>query len=98
MAISLGAVFGLRLTKGKAEAAVLTGLPAVAGPVIARTATQFVVGWIPGVGNAVNAATAAAITEAIGWIIAGQFYEDSLDDEAGKASRSKRCKIRGQTS
>jgi uncharacterized protein (DUF697 family) len=25
------------------------------------------VGWLPGFGNAINAATAAALTEAIGW-------------------------------
>lgn len=32
-----------------------------------RGVSQAVVGWVPAYGNAVNAATAAAITEAVGW-------------------------------
>ncbi len=32
-----------------------------------RTASQALIGWIPGWGNAVNAATAAGFTEAVGW-------------------------------
>ncbi len=32
-----------------------------------RALSQFLVGWIPGWGNAINASTAATITEAIGW-------------------------------
>ena len=32
-----------------------------------RTASQALVGWLPGYGNAINAATAAAVTEAVGW-------------------------------
>ena len=32
-----------------------------------RAVSQFFVGWIPAVGNAINASTAVAITEAIGW-------------------------------
>jgi uncharacterized protein (DUF697 family) len=35
--------------------------------------SQALVGWIPGVGNAINAATAAALTEAIGWAADGYF-------------------------
>ena len=34
---------------------------------VGRGVSQFLVGWIPGIGNAINAATAAGITEAIGW-------------------------------
>ena len=32
-----------------------------------RGLSQFLVGWMPGIGNALNASTAAALTEAIGW-------------------------------
>ena len=32
----------------------------------AAAASQALIGWIPGIGNIINATTAAAITEAIG--------------------------------
>jgi uncharacterized protein (DUF697 family) len=32
-------------------------------------------GWLPGLGNAINAATAAALTEAIGWAADAYFRE-----------------------
>lgn len=34
---------------------------------VGRFVSQWLVGWIPGLGNAINASTAAAITEGIGW-------------------------------
>lgn len=34
---------------------------------VGRVVVEWVVGWLPGAGNAVNAATAAALTETIGW-------------------------------
>ena len=33
-----------------------------------RGMSQALVGWIPGWGNALNASTAAAVTEAVGWM------------------------------
>lgn len=42
------------------------------GPIIARVISQIVLGWVPGAGNAVNSATAAAITEAVGWILVSE--------------------------
>ena len=32
-----------------------------------RGLSQLLVGWLPGWGNAINAATAAGLTEAVGW-------------------------------
>lgn len=32
-----------------------------------RAVSQWLVGWIPGWGNAINASTAATLTEAVGW-------------------------------
>lgn len=69
MAISLGAVFGIELSQGAAKAAVASAAAATVG----RTASQVVCGWIPVAGNVVNACTAAAITEGIGWIMANEF-------------------------
>jgi uncharacterized protein (DUF697 family) len=45
---------------------------------VGRTASQALVGWIPGFGNAINMTTAAGLTEAIGWIIAKEFDEGVL--------------------
>jgi len=49
------------------DAAALSILSSVSAGVVGRTASQIIVGWIPGVGNTINAITAASITEAIGW-------------------------------
>lgn len=43
--------------------------------------SQFLVGWIPGIGNAINTATAAGITEAIGWIAVKNFFDRWIEDK-----------------
>jgi uncharacterized protein (DUF697 family) len=43
------------------------------GKIVARTATQWFIGWIPGIGNGVNAATAFGLTETMGWMVAEEF-------------------------
>lgn len=63
MSISLGKVFGGTLDQSAAKAAATVG----------RAAVQVLVGWLPVVGNTVNAVTAGGITEAIGWIVAQEF-------------------------
>lgn len=73
MTISLGKVFGLTLGESSAKAA----LASVAAGTIGRTLSQLLVGWIPGVGNAINATTAAGLTETIGWILAKEFDEQA---------------------
>jgi len=42
--------------------------------VTGRLTSQWLVGWMPGWGNALNAATAAAVTEVVGWA-AVRFFE-----------------------
>lgn len=74
MAISLGKVFGVSLTETTAMAAI----GSVAANTLGRTASQLLVGWIPGLGNAINAATAASLTEAMGWTPAKQFSEQTV--------------------
>ena len=73
MAISLGKVFGITLDQSAAKAAVASAAAATVG----RTAAQVLVGWLPVVGNTVNAVTAGGITEAIGWIMAQEFEKQS---------------------
>lgn len=69
MAISLGEVFGITLNYSTAQAACASAAAASVG----RTAAQVLCGWIPGIGNIINAGTALTITEAIGWIMAREF-------------------------
>lgn len=74
MAVSLGKVFGIELDQSAAKAAVASAAAATVG----RTVSQVLIGWIPGVGNIINATTAATITETIGWIMAKEFESQSV--------------------
>lgn len=73
MTISLGEVFGIELSESSAKAA----LASVSAATIGRAVSQFLIGWIPGLGNAVNAFTAAGVTEALGWALAQDFARRS---------------------
>ncbi len=57
------------------RSAALSLIGTQAATMIGRKISQFLVGWIPGGGNAINACTAAAITEAIGWA-AHEYFKD----------------------
>ena len=74
MTISLGKVFGKSLSESAAKAAI----GSVAASTIGRTVSQFLVGWIPGLGNAFNATTAAGLTESMGWLLAEEFDKGIL--------------------
>lgn len=74
MAVSLGKVFGITLDQSAAKAAVASAAAATVG----RTASQILIGWIPGVGNIINATTVVTITEAIGWIMAKELENQSV--------------------
>ena len=69
MTVSLGRVFGIELTDCTAKAA----LASVTAATVGRTASQLLLGWIPIAGNIINASTAVSITEAIGWLLAEDF-------------------------
>lgn len=71
MVTSLGAVFDIRITEGVAKGII----GSLAAAFVGRNASQFFVGWIPGIGNAINTATAAGITEAVGWAAVKHFSE-----------------------
>jgi uncharacterized protein (DUF697 family) len=78
MITSLGAVFGIRVTEGVAKG-IIGG---AAASIIGRGVVQILVGWIPGVGNVINTATAAGITEAIGWMAVAHFFDLQQQDRA----------------
>lgn len=69
MASSLGFVFGIEISESSARAAVASATASIVG----RSMSQFLVGCIPLAGNAINACTAAALTETIGWMMAEEF-------------------------
>ncbi len=69
MVVALGQVFDQHITDAVAKGVVLGTAAGFGG----RAISQVLVGWIPGVGNLINASTAAALTEAIGWAIADKF-------------------------
>lgn len=72
MATSLGKVFGITLNQSAAKAAVAS----VGAATVGRATSQVLIGWIPGLGNIINASTAASITETIGWIMATEFEKE----------------------
>jgi uncharacterized protein (DUF697 family) len=74
MVMSLGKVFNVSLSKAAAEGTALGATATLVG----RTTSQVLLGWIPVLGNAINAATAAAITEAMGWVVAAQFARGQI--------------------
>lgn len=78
MIISLGKVFDMNISNSTAKG-ILAGIATSYG---GRMASQALVGWIPGVGNAVNAATAVTITEAVGWLAVAHFIDQQKKDKA----------------
>ena len=84
MIIGLGSVFGMDISEAAAKSILGAGLAAIGG----RTVSQFLVGWIPGWGNAVNATTAFTITETLGWKVANDFSEEA--EKQAEAERLER--------
>ena len=69
MAMALAEIFDIKLEKSAAAAAI----GAATTSTIGRVTSQLLVGWIPGLGNMVNAGTALTLTEALGWKLAEEF-------------------------
>lgn len=76
MIVGLGAIFELNITESAAKSIIASAGATIAG----RTVSQFLVGWIPGIGNVINTATAAGVTEAIGWIAVKNFFDRWVQD------------------
>ncbi|MDD3141620.1 MAG: GTP-binding protein [Lachnospiraceae bacterium] len=82
MIIKLGTIFGHKVTKGAASGIISS----VAAAFVGRNVSQILVGWIPGVGNAVNTVTGAGITEAIGWLAVKVFSSTQLEANPTESS------------
>ena len=75
MITAIGEVHGQQLSRSAA----LSTLSAASAGIAGRTVSQVLVGWIPGLGNVINATTAFAITEAIGWAADGVLERETGD-------------------
>lgn len=72
MILRLGQIFDVEISKAAAQSIVFSALTSAVG----RSISQLLVGWIPGIGNAVNLVTAASLTEAIGWNFVREYAQD----------------------
>jgi len=75
MVIAIANEHGAEISKAAAMDLVVTYAAGYGG----RAISQWLVGWIPGWGNAVNAATAASITEAVGWYADNYFCDKNKE-------------------
>lgn len=82
MVVALGKVFNLNLSQSTAKSIATTMIARQAGKTIVANAIKMVPGVGTIVGGVISATTAAAITEAMGWIIADDFYRMSQGEEA----------------
>jgi len=71
MIIGIAKVHGHSITKQDAVPLIVT----FAAGKIGRGISQILIGWVPVIGNAINATTAATITEGIGWA-AHKYFKD----------------------
>ena len=74
--IQAGMVSAIALVHNRklSEAGATSVIGTLGATIVGRTISQFLVGWIPVIGNGINAVTAAALTEAVGWT-AHKFFE-----------------------
>ena len=77
MIVALGKVFDVSLSKAAAKSIIGVGVTQQVGRAVAAAILKM----IPVLGSAAGAATAAAITEALGWIVADDFYRMSQGDD-----------------
>ena len=74
MIISFGVVFGKTISKTTAKSILKTKTATAVG----RKVSSILFGWMPGIGNVINATTAAGVTEALGWYVADAFDNDEF--------------------
>lgn len=72
MIVAIGHEYGVPVTKAAAADLLLTFTATMVG----RGISQLLIGWVPGLGNVINATTAAGLTEAVGWGADAYFGEE----------------------
>ncbi len=77
MIIAIGHEHGCDITKASAKSLLLTFPGSYGG----RAISQYLLGWLPGYGNVINASTAMAITETIGWTADAYFANNDINNQ-----------------
>ena len=80
--IQIAMINGIALEHGTRidKAAAMSIIGTQTATMVGRKISQFLIGWIPVAGNALNAATAAGVTEAVGWAADSYFKKKRLSD------------------
>lgn len=81
MIVTIGKVFGVTLSQATAKSIVGVGITQSAGRFIFTNILKSIPGAGTVVGGTVGASTAAALTEALGWVIADDFYRMSKGED-----------------
>lgn len=80
MVVGLGKVFGMTLSQSTAKSILGVSITQSAGrAIVANLLKAMPGGKIPG--GIISAVTAAALTEALGWVIADDFYRMSIGED-----------------
>lgn len=74
MIIALGKVFGITLSQAAAKSIVSVGVAQQVGRAVATNLIKAIPGAGAPLGAVIGAATAATLTETLGWIVADDFY------------------------
>lgn len=77
MVIALGKIFGITLSEAATKSILGVGVTQQAGRALATNLIKAVPGAGTIVGGVIGASTAALLTEALGWIVADDFYRMS---------------------
>jgi uncharacterized protein (DUF697 family) len=84
MIVSLGKVFKIPVSKSVAENIIGVGLATQGGRFVFANISKL----LPYYGSVVGAATAVTITEALGWMVADDFYRISIDLKPNRIGRA----------
>lgn len=81
MVVSLGKVFDVTISQSTAKSIMGVALAKSAGKAIVSNALKAIPGVGTALGGFISASTAASLTEALGWIVADDFYRMSQGEE-----------------
>ena len=81
MIIALGKIFNITLSQSAAKSIAGVTLTQQAGRAVASNLIKMIPGAGTIVGGVIGASTAAALTEALGWIVADDFYRMSKNED-----------------
>lgn len=81
MVVALGKIFDVAISQSAAKSIVGVGVTQQAGRAVASNLLKLIPGAGSLIGGAIGASTAAALTEALGWIIADDFFRMSKGEE-----------------